>query len=122
MGEVFSVVRALIFCLLLAGCGNPLGLLTGGGTNVAANVQAGAQNTQAAVANSTDRRVVRPQARDFDNSQSEIRGEIVVVHRGLDPVWWAILIVVGFVLWELPAPRDIGRWIGGWFSDNNRSS
>jgi hypothetical protein len=31
---------------LLTGCGGPLDLVTGGGPNVAANVQAGAENTQ----------------------------------------------------------------------------
>ena len=45
-----SRIRALFVVLMLSGlaaCGaNPLSLLTGGGPNVAANVQAGAENNQ----------------------------------------------------------------------------
>jgi hypothetical protein len=44
-------MRWLLVAVLLASCSslNPVGLLTGGGTNVAANTQLGKENKQAVV-------------------------------------------------------------------------
>ena len=42
---------AIALVIFLGGCSNPLAMLTGGGPNVAANVQAGKENTQQVVAN-----------------------------------------------------------------------
>ncbi len=98
--------------LLMAGCSvNPLDLLTGGGVNTAANVQAGRTNTQTVGTTSlTDQKIVRPQARDIrqtadTNTVSSDRVETVVVNEV--PAWVILLLILG---WLFPSPNEIGRW------------
>ena len=105
----------LLVCsgMVLAGCsGTPLSLLTGGGPNVAANVQAGKTNSQTVgTTNVTEQTLVRPKARDIRQTadSNKVRSdsvETVVVNEV--PVWVILLLVLG---WLLPSPGEIGRSI-----------
>lgn len=97
------MVRVLALVMLLASCSGPLDLLTGGGPNVAANVQAGAENEQDftfGVSNEIEQTLVRPQARTIEQSagDTKLRSEkvdTVVVHGDI-PAWmiWALVIAV----------------------------
>jgi len=103
--------------LLMAGCsGSPLSLLTGGGPNVAANVQAGKTNSQTVgTTNVTEQKLVRPKARNIRQTadNNKVRSdsvETVVVNEV--PVWVVLLLILG---WLLPSPNEIGRWIRSLF-------
>ena len=88
---------------------SPLGLITGGGPNVAANVQAGKENTQQVVANQ-----VRTEAgRDVIQQSSPVVAEnIKEVTIQQTPLWMLVLLVLG---WLFPSPNEIARWIRGLF-------
>ena len=98
--------------MLLSGCGaSPLNLLTGGGPNVAANVQAGQENRQAGVSLETTQTITRPQSRDIEQVQRQETGvrtetvETLVIQERV-PAWiWAI-VVIG---WVMDSPL---RWPG----------
>ena len=83
-----------------------MSLLGGGGPNVAANVQAGKENNQSVIDNSSD---VSGETVTVDNSQVSSAGPIESVKvLNLDiPMWVIILLVLG---WMLPSPREI--WLG----------
>lgn len=104
-------MRAILLIVLLglAGCGGPLSLLTGGGPNVAANVQAGKENTQQAVAVQQ-----RTEAgRDIVKQTNPIVAENVKeVNIQQTPMWIIVLLVLG---WLLPSPNEIANWIRGLF-------
>jgi len=103
-------MRLLLLVILLAGCGaSPLSLLTGGGPNVAANVQAGKENTQQAVANQTRTDAGRDV---IQQSSPVIADQIKEVNIQQTPLWMLILLVLG---WLLPSPNEIARWIRGLF-------
>ena len=100
----------LILIFTLSACGvSPLNLLTGGGPNVAANVQAGKENTQQAVGQQT-----RTDAgRDVVQQTSPVIAEqIKEVNIQQTPFWMLILLVLG---WLLPSPNEIARGIKGLF-------
>lgn len=111
---------SLLSLLVLVNCGGPLSLLTGGGPNVAANVQAGKTNSQTVgQSRVTEQKIVRPQARDIKqtsdvNSVSADRVENVVVNE--IPIWVVLLLVLG---WLMPSPGEIARWIRGLFNKKN---
>lgn len=118
-GLSLRTLRWLLVCsgiLLMAGCSGPLDLLTGGGTNVAANTQVGKTNTQTlGQTNLTEQSIVRPQARSIKqsadtNKVSSDRVETVVVNEV--PVWVILLLILG---WLLPSPGEIGRSIASIF-------
>ena len=93
----------LVLTLPLSSCGsNPLDLLTGGGPNVAANVQAGKTNSQTVgTTNVTEQKIVRPKARDIRQStntnkvQSE-KVETVVVNEY--PIWLILAFAVALFM------------------------
>ena len=109
--------RACIPALFVfASCGNPLDKLTnltGDGTNVAANVQAGRTNAQT-VGNAefSDQRIVRPQARTIEQSagRTGVRSETVetLIVREDPPAWLLLLALVG---WLAPTPGQIAAGI-----------
>ena len=103
-------MKFLLIVLLLAGCGSsPLNLLTGGGTNVAANTQIGKENTQQAVAQQTKTEA----GRDVIQQTSPVIAEqIKEVNIQQTPLWMLILLILG---WLLPSPNEIARWIRGLF-------
>ena len=105
--------KALALAILLTGCGAlPLGMLGGGGPNVAANVQAGKENTQQVVANQE-----RTEAgRDIVTTTKQIEAasvESVTINNVQDiPIWVWIAMVVG---WVLPSPQEMARGFIGLF-------
>jgi len=100
---------ALIVLISLAGCGGPLSLLTGGGPNVAANVQAGKENTQQAAFKQE-----RIEAgRDVVQQTTPVVADRVdQVNVQQTPVWMILLLILG---WLLPSPNEIARGIRGMF-------
>lgn len=93
-----------------------MSLLTGGGPNVAANVQAGETNTQTVgQTNLTEQSIVRPQARDITQTADEnkIRTEKVDnLTINETPLWMIVLLVLG---WLLPSPSELARNIRSMF-------
>ena len=112
-------IKALALVVLLAGCGGPLGLLTGGGPNVAANVQAGKTNTQTlGTSEVSEQTITRPQARSIEQSTGPVgtRAENIgsIHNTTLDPYVLALLMLfAGFVI---PSPSEIARFVRGLFS------
>jgi hypothetical protein len=114
------LARGLVLLLLLGGCGaNPLSLLTGGGPNVAANVQAGRTNAQTVgTATISDQRVRAEQVGPVEQSTggTAVRTERVerveVQVRNDTPAWIIILLVMG---WLLPSPGEIARGVRNLF-------
>lgn len=101
---------ALTLVLLLAGCGGgPLSLLTGGGPNVAANVQAGKENTQQVVANQTRTEAGRDVVQQSSPVVADNIQEVTIQQT---PIWMLVLLILG---WLLPSPNEIARWIRGLF-------
>lgn len=98
-----ALTLPLVF--ILSGCLNPMSLLGGGGPNVAANVQAGKENNQSVIDNSSD---VSGETVTVDNSQVSSAGPIesVKVLNQDIPMWVIILLILG---WMLPSPREIWR-------------
>jgi len=101
-------MRALVLILLLSGCAGalPLGLLGGGGPNVAANVQAGRENRQTAVG--FEERVEA--GRDVIQKEVET-GQVDtlnVTNQDIPP--WVLLVAL--VGWLLPTPTQMGQAIG----------
>jgi len=102
-------VLLLVALLTLSGCGGPLSLLTGGGPNVAANVQAGKENTQQAVAVQQKTEA----GRDIIQKTSPVEAQnIEEVNIQQTPMWILVLLILG---WLLPSPNEIARWIRGLF-------
>jgi len=104
----------LISTFVLASCAGalPLGMLGGGGPNVAANVQAGKENTQQLVANQE-----RTEAgRDIITETKQVEAasvESVTINNVEDiPIWVWIALVVG---WVLPSPQEMARSFVGLF-------
>ena len=103
----------LVLFLLIAGCGAlPLGMLGGGGPNVAANVQVGKENTQQVVANQQ-----RTEAgRDIITESKQVEAasvESVTINNVEDiPIWVWVALVVG---WVLPSPQEMMRGFLGLF-------
>lgn len=98
----FTILLGLL--LLLSGCLNPMALLGGGGgPNVAANVQAGAENNQtgAQVGDITKAETVYSGV-----APSGSVGSLNISNQDI-PIWVILLLILG---WVLPSPREI--WIG----------
>lgn len=114
--KILLVATTLV---VIPACSNPLSLLTGGGPNVAANVQAGETNSQTiGTTSNTDQSIVRPQARDIRQSSdtNKVQAdsvETVVVNEV--PVWVILLLILG---WLFPSPNEIGRYIRSMFRLN----
>jgi hypothetical protein len=88
----------------LAGCGaSPLSLLTGGGTNVAANTQVGRENTQNVGLNTS----LRPQLRVEAPVETVVQDTSTTKNTEIDPLM-LILLVLG---WLAPSPNEMGRGI-----------
>lgn len=105
-------VFSLIFFLLVASC-TPLDLLLGG-PNVAANVQAGKENTQQIVANQQTTQA----GRDVVQQTSPVVADnIQEVNIQQTPLWIITLLILG---WLFPSPNEIARWIRGTFATLRR--
>lgn len=121
MGNRLLVVALLTVTLITASCSNftPLGLLAGGGPNVAANVQAGKTNSQTVgtTNNIAPSVSIRPNAR-VDNIDQSVN-ESKVATESIDnvtvnevPPWVVLLLILG---WLLPSPNEISRWFSQLF-------
>lgn len=113
--------RLLLLLLVLtsiASCGtSPLGLLTGGGTNVAANTQIGKTNSQTiGTTNNTEQKLEFDTAgrvfQSTDNNRVKTESVENVTVNETNP-WVILLLVLG---WLLPSPNEIGRSIRSLFS------
>ena len=93
-------------CVALTGCGGlPLGLLGGGGPNVAANTQLGAENRQAGLSfesGNAGRDVVSKEVEAGEIDNLTITNENV-------PPWVFLLALLG---WLLPTPTQMGNALG----------
>ena len=98
-----NVVASIALCVALTGCGSlPLGMLGGGGPNVAANTQVGAENRQAGLSFESGNA-----GRDLVNKEVEA-GEIdslTITNENIPP-WVFLLALLG---WLAPSPGEIGR-------------
>lgn len=107
-------IKLLGLILFLSACGGPLSLLTGGGPNVAANVQAGKTNTQSVgITDVSEQTITRPQARSIEQSTGPVgtRAENIgtVNHTTIPPYVLALLMLfAGFVI---PSPAEIARYV-----------
>lgn len=114
------MIRALALVALitaLASCDGPLSLLTGGGPNVAANVQAGKTNSQTiGQTNVTEQKLVHPQARTIEQSTGATRVrterlESVIIQEQVPPWIWLLMAAA----WVLDSPmRWPGQIAGAW--------
>ena len=99
-----KLLAPITLILLLSGClGNPLSLLGGGGPNVAANIQAGAENNQTG-AQVGD--IIKAETVNSGVSPSGSVGSFNISNQDI-PVWVILLLILG---WILPSPREI--WVG----------
>lgn len=93
-----------------------LGLLTGGGPNVAANTQVGKTNTQTiGTTNNVEQKLENPVANTIRQSNDSNRVQAdsvqtVVVNEV--PAWVILLLVLG---WLCPSPNEMGRWVRSLF-------
>lgn len=110
-----KLLLTVVTLLALTGCSkiNPLGFLTGTGTNVAANTQVGKENNQNIGVTTYYRPVARPEAPvdtiDQSNTTTKVRTETVetiVVNEY--PTW--LILVFGLLCGLLiPSPPEIFR-------------
>jgi len=123
-GQYFHSLLLLLVLTFTVSCtGTPLSLLTGGGPNVAANVQAGQTNSQTigttnnvrpTVTVNPNSKVETIDQRITDSKVSTERVEKVTVNE--TPSWLIIALVVWSIfLWQLPSPSQIGDWFNGLF-------
>ncbi len=107
------VTIALLSILLLSNCTslNPLSLLSGKGTNVAANTQIGKTNTQTigTTKNTEQKIVVETLTGEIEQSNDDNK----VSTKSVDnltineiPPWVILLLVLG---WMLPTPQEMGK-------------
>jgi Fe2+ transport system protein B len=88
-----------------------------GGTNVAANTQAGRTNTQTiGTTSNTDQRIEVEVAEKVTqaNDTNKVKAdsvETIVVNEV--PAWVILLLILG---WLFPSPNEIGRWVRSLFS------
>lgn len=105
---------ALPLLLVLSACssGVALKLLTGGGPNVAANVQAGANNVQSVgVSEVTTQELIRPKARRISQSADKGKTAIESINRAGKVVGqegWAPWPV--FAAFLFPSPLGVVVW------------
>jgi len=99
----------LIGTVSLSGCGtSPLSLLSGGGTNVAANTQVGKENTQNLGYNVTK----RPRLRIEAPVETVVQDTSTTTNTTLDPLL-LLLLILG---WLAPSPNEIARSIKSVFT------
>ena len=109
----------LVVFLFLSSCsGLPLGLLTGGGgTNAAANVQAGKTNNQTVGMSEQTSQEIKvetvqgtiQQSKDSNSVRTE-RVENLTINQ--IPVWVILLLLLG---WLLPTPTQMVKEVMQWF-------
>ena len=114
-GQSSRLLLLLSVLMLTASCSKgPLSLLTGGGPNVAANIQAGKTNSQ--TLGTTKIVEQKTESGDIKSVDSKVSAESVekVTVNEAQP-WVILLLILG---WLLPSPNEIGRWIKSIFKRN----
>ena len=108
---VKQVATLLTLVFLLSSCSgiSPLGLLTGGGPNVAANTQVGKENYQGVTTNID--KSVRPVAKPSAPVDTIDQSNNTTNNTEIDPLL-LLLLVLG---WLAPSPSEIGRGIASLF-------
>jgi hypothetical protein len=107
-GQSSRLLLLLSVLMLTASCSKgPLSLLTGGGPNVAANIQAGKTNSQ--TLGTTKIVEQKTESGDIKSVDSKVSAETVdkVTVNETQP-WVILLLILG---WLLPNPNEIGRWV-----------
>ena len=106
------MLRWIILCIFLSGCGlSSLGLLSGGGKGptVNSNAQIGKENRQAAVTfeeeTSAGRDVIQTEV--LKELETGAVDSIKILNSNI-PFWVILLLILG---WLLPTPTEIGRGI-----------
>ena len=101
-----ALLLGLTLVSMTSSCGKlPLGILGGGGPNVAANTQVGKENRQA-VFSVEDKQQA---GRDIVTKEVEAQQvETVTINNEKIPVWVLIALVIG---WLAPSPGEIGNGI-----------
>ena len=102
---------------LVTGCKGPLSLLTGGGPNVAANVQAAKTATQTIGSTTVtgDQKIENSSGHmvQIQEQQTKLTAENVdTVTINETPIWMIVLLIIG---WILPTPNQIAKSILGLF-------
>ena len=93
-----------ITLLTLASCGS-LPFLGGGGPNVAANTQVGAENNQGVTTNIDNTTSIRPVLRPEGPVEEIVQDNSTTNNTEIDP-FLLLLLVLG---WLLPSPAEMGR-------------
>lgn len=112
-GQSSRLLLLLLVLTSMPSCSKgPLSLLTGGGPNVAANIQAGKTNSQ--TLGTTKIVEQKTESGDIKSVDSKVSAESVekVTVNETQP-WVILLLILG---WLLPSPNEIGRWIKSLFT------
>lgn len=112
-GQSSRLLLLLLVLTSMPSCSKgPLSLLTGGGPNVAANIQAGKTNSQ--TLGTTKIVEQKTESGDIKSVDSKVSAESVekVTVNETQP-WVILLLILG---WLLPSPNEIGRWIRSLFT------
>jgi len=100
---------AILLCLTLSACLNPMSLLGGGGggPTVNANTQVGKENNQSAIDQSRDIEAENVQV-DESKGSFNLAGSVdsVKVLNQDIPTWVILMMILG---WMLPSPIEIWR-------------
>jgi len=110
----------LVLTLTVSCSSGALGILTGGGPNVAANTQVGKTNSQTiGTTNNISPSVSDSQVEKLDQRVVTTRvasDKVDVVTVNETPPWLVIALVVWSIfLWQLPSPSQIGNWFSNLF-------
>jgi hypothetical protein len=114
-----NLVVVFAIFLTLSSCGtSPLSLLTGGGTNVAANTQVGKTNSQTVgtTTNVAPSASVKATTASLDQSNTTNKTSIEKADKVTVNENSAWLILFALIGWILPSPNEIGRWFKSLFT------
>jgi len=103
MANKRMLLSSLLCILFLSSCSKLPSLLSGGGTNVAANTQIGKENTQNVGVNTS----LRPQLRVEAPVETVVQDTSTTKNTEIDPLM-LILLILG---WLAPSPNEMGRGI-----------
>ena len=117
-GQSSRLLLLLLVLTSMPSCSKgPLSLLTGGGPNVAANIQAGKTNSQTiGTTKIVEQKTESGDIKSVDAKVSAESVEKVTVNEV--PPWVILLLILG---WLLPSPNEIGRWITKLFTREKRN-
>ena len=127
-GRSLRLLLLPLALMLTVSCGvSPLSLLTGGGPNVAANVQAGKTNSQTiGTTSNTSSSVSDSQVGSIDQRIVAARvtsDKVETITVNEIPAWLLIVVVIWSIfLWQLPSPNEVSRWFSNLFNRKNKKA